>query len=103
MQLDNAALETDGVQNQPFETTIGIPSQKHIFVELYPWVLSFTIVIGLALHLWHTPIFLESMDAVLFSQGLERYSLPELRLQWPGYVVYSAIRNDQHIDTSSDP
>lgn len=84
MQLNNTALKMDGFQAKPSKNQ----TENQALIGIYPWILTFGILIGLALHLWHTPIFLESMDAVLFSQGLERYSLPELRPQWPGYAVY---------------
>ena len=46
---------------------------------------------ALLLRLLTAPSAVDSLDAILFVRGLERYSVMEARPHWPGYPVYMAV------------
>jgi len=46
---------------------------------------------ALLLRLLTAPTAVDSLDAILFVRGLERYSVMEARPHWPGYPVYMAV------------
>ena len=46
---------------------------------------------ALLLRLLTAPSAVDSLDAILFVRGLERYSVLEARPHWPGYPVYMAV------------
>ena len=47
--------------------------------------------VALLLRLLTAPTAVDSLDAILFVRGLERYSVMEARPHWPGYPVYMAV------------
>ena len=57
-----------------------------------PWWPALALVAAtLLLRLLTAPTAVDSLDAILFVRGLERYSVMEARPHWPGYPVYMAV------------
>jgi len=52
------------------------------------WPILVLTLVTLWLRILTLPWFIESRDGLFFTRGVERYSVFEMRPQWPGYPVY---------------
>jgi hypothetical protein len=69
------------------------PHSKTLTTRFLAWIaaqsfLLLLTVVAFTVRLVTAPPFVESRDGLFFIRGLEKYSVADLRPQWPGYPVY---------------
>lgn len=74
------------VEQQPV-TSPWLPEPATLFFKDYWPLILLTLLVYFG-RLATMPGFVESKDGLFFLRGIQRYSVSEVRPQWPGYPVY---------------